>query len=872
MLIDAERDGIRKITDTLAQKSDLDAIHIISHATDGAVQLGCTQLDFETLLKRAASVKKWGEALTENGDILIYGCDLAATQEGKSLVEALARLTGADVAASEDPTGAAAKGGDWELEFKTGAIEATVAVSTAEQSAWNHVLAEPAYVGNGVLSSGTGAVTPALPAVLQVGDVLLAVFESQGDEAVTIANQAGGIWNLLANPNVDTGNNSTRLSVFYSVYNGTQLAPTTTDPGNHVSGFIAAFRGVDTTSPINITSQATGNSAAVTIPAAATTVNDTLVVMVGSSDDDGDTFGNWANAGLTSITERYEQGHTAGQRGNISMATGAMATAGAYGASTSTLAGSSRWAGMTIALTPRTISGTLFNDVNADSTVSAPEGVFAGATVRLYQDDGNDVPDAADGAAIQTVTTNASGAYTFTGVGTGTYWVVVDSKSITLAAGALANGAAGQNDIWADQTYAAANATALATGGAIRAVYYDGTAHQFDSTSGAFYGGLIGGRTDDGTTLNAAAAQGAEHIQRVRVTGANVAGVDSGFSFNVVTNTRGDNTDFDTAAGALRVQQGSLRQFILNANEIVGGNEMRFVPAVAANSGGGTSWTITATSVLPIITDASTTIDGTAYYNTTGVWGPAGTTVRDSNVGAVGTGGTVGVDAIALAQVNRPELEITDGAGLTYGLQLNAGANGSAVRNLSIFGFGNTGNTSSADIQVAGANGVSIDHNIIGATAAGVDPGTVALGRSDGSAIRLDGANGGFIQNNLIGYRLLCRGRGAQHLGQLADPVERDPRRRARSTQLRLRRHQPRLRHRHHHPVEPDHRQPGPRCRSRQPVVHDDGREQHDQPQCARRRWHRALRSARDQRPRHERQPRAPERHYQQPRRRRPGQ
>jgi hypothetical protein len=124
VLIDAERDGIRKITDTLAQKSDLDAIHIISHASDGAVQLGSTQLDFETLVKRAASIKKWGEALTDSGDILFYGCDLAATQQGQSLMQAMARLTGADVAASEDPTGAAAQGGDWTLEYKTGAIEA----------------------------------------------------------------------------------------------------------------------------------------------------------------------------------------------------------------------------------------------------------------------------------------------------------------------------------------------------------------------------------------------------------------------------------------------------------------------------------------------------------------------------------------------------------------------------------------------------------------------------------------------------------------------------------------------------------------------------------------------------------------------------
>jgi hypothetical protein len=187
VLIDGDKDGIRKITDTLAQRSDLDAIHIISHASDGAVQLGSAQLDFESLLKRAASIKKWGDALTDSGDILIYGCDLAASQEGKSLIDALSRLTRADVAASDDPTGAATRGGDWDLEFTTGAIEAEVAVSADEQGAWNHILAEPSYVGNGVLVSAAGAtITPALPANIQAGDLLLAVFESQGGQAVSI--------------------------------------------------------------------------------------------------------------------------------------------------------------------------------------------------------------------------------------------------------------------------------------------------------------------------------------------------------------------------------------------------------------------------------------------------------------------------------------------------------------------------------------------------------------------------------------------------------------------------------------------------------------------------------------------------------------
>ena len=133
VLINADKDGIRKITDTLAQKSDLDAVHIISHASDGAVQLGTATLDFDALVKRSKYIKTWGKALADEADILFYGCDLARSDSGKSLMDAIARLTGADVAASEDLTGAAAHGGDWDLEFKVGAVEAALAVSVTEQ-------------------------------------------------------------------------------------------------------------------------------------------------------------------------------------------------------------------------------------------------------------------------------------------------------------------------------------------------------------------------------------------------------------------------------------------------------------------------------------------------------------------------------------------------------------------------------------------------------------------------------------------------------------------------------------------------------------------------------------------------------------------
>src|SRR5512144_2299029 len=51
MLLDASKDGIQQITDILAARKDLSAVHLISHGADGQVQLGSTTLNFDSLLK-----------------------------------------------------------------------------------------------------------------------------------------------------------------------------------------------------------------------------------------------------------------------------------------------------------------------------------------------------------------------------------------------------------------------------------------------------------------------------------------------------------------------------------------------------------------------------------------------------------------------------------------------------------------------------------------------------------------------------------------------------------------------------------------------------------------------------------------------------
>ena len=138
--LDPARDGVQQITEALAGRSGIDAVHILSHGEPGAVQLGSTTLDFDSLLANAAKIRTWGDALTDQADLLIYGCDVAGSPEGRSLLEAVARLTGADVAASTDPTGAPQLGGDWDLEFELGLVDTPVIVDTATQSQFASLL------------------------------------------------------------------------------------------------------------------------------------------------------------------------------------------------------------------------------------------------------------------------------------------------------------------------------------------------------------------------------------------------------------------------------------------------------------------------------------------------------------------------------------------------------------------------------------------------------------------------------------------------------------------------------------------------------------------------------------------------------------
>ncbi len=131
VLLDSAGDGLAQMATYLAarQPGSVDAIHVLSHGSAGQIMLGSATLTQDTLAQHAQSFNTIGQALSEQGDLLLYGCDIAAGDEGAALVQSIALMTHADVAASTNLTGSALRGGDWALETHAGIIDApTLAV------------------------------------------------------------------------------------------------------------------------------------------------------------------------------------------------------------------------------------------------------------------------------------------------------------------------------------------------------------------------------------------------------------------------------------------------------------------------------------------------------------------------------------------------------------------------------------------------------------------------------------------------------------------------------------------------------------------------------------------------------------------------
>lgn len=139
-ILDRNSNAFDQMTRILDGKSNISALHIISHGDVGAIELGGDIYDQSNLADYQAQMQAWRSAMAESADILLYGCQIGADMKGLDFMNQFAQMTDADILASEDLTGAEDLGGDFILERMTGQIEAQSVIDLASAQQFNDLL------------------------------------------------------------------------------------------------------------------------------------------------------------------------------------------------------------------------------------------------------------------------------------------------------------------------------------------------------------------------------------------------------------------------------------------------------------------------------------------------------------------------------------------------------------------------------------------------------------------------------------------------------------------------------------------------------------------------------------------------------------
>ncbi len=414
------------------------------------------------------------------------------------------------------------------------------------------------------------------------------------------------------------------------------------------------------------------------------------------------------------------------------------------------------------------ITGTVFEDIQYGGGAGRPLATADVANINGVRMELFD----AGGIFRQTVNTAGAGAYSFTVTTPGTYTI----RAANLTVASTRTGACAAGTCIPVQTFR----TNAASGAAVAVT--DRVGGQVPGLSDAGSAATLNVTTLASLTTVAATPQS---ITTVTVAGANIGGVNFGFNFDTIVNVNN--------AG-----QGSLRQWVTNSNTKTGegtlaqvgqtagretsifmiangvanpGTNVGYANLLTVGGANGGAARITLAAVLPTITGTNSSLDGrTQTANIRATVGGA-----ETNPGSVGTGGTVGVSAIALAQFSRPEVVVNAAAtqvlasGGTAIIRSIAVENGgisvsgasSEVRDClaGIRADGTVGTTYNANFGIiigAGAN-ITISHNYVrvnNSNIRGDNPGANAI-VEDNEVDSIDGTPGGGHTNTFDGILII---------------------------------------------------------------------------------------------------------------------
>jgi hypothetical protein len=176
-------DPVEQILDRLERLGEVDTLSIFSHGEQGTLVIDGRKLSSRELLQQSDQWRQLGRHLSRDGDIQLFGCNIAAAEQGKSFITQLADLTGADVAASVNPTGNPRQGGDWVLEAVQGEVGNLQSFDFAGLKLFKGVLAwsgtidfsqvRDAGAFNGAASINASFYTDAMNTYTLVGDAVV---------------------------------------------------------------------------------------------------------------------------------------------------------------------------------------------------------------------------------------------------------------------------------------------------------------------------------------------------------------------------------------------------------------------------------------------------------------------------------------------------------------------------------------------------------------------------------------------------------------------------------------------------------------------------------------------------------------------------
>ncbi|MEL7331648.1 MAG: DUF4347 domain-containing protein, partial [Cyanobacteria bacterium J06560_2] len=126
-ILSADKDGVEQITQILTKFDTVETVHLVSHGEPGVLQLGATQLSSQNIHQYQPQWQTWANILSNEAQILLYGCQVAEGEASVEFIQTLSELTGSAIAASTTLVGNAEKAGNWELDIQTQAFNPVLA-------------------------------------------------------------------------------------------------------------------------------------------------------------------------------------------------------------------------------------------------------------------------------------------------------------------------------------------------------------------------------------------------------------------------------------------------------------------------------------------------------------------------------------------------------------------------------------------------------------------------------------------------------------------------------------------------------------------------------------------------------------------------